>query len=266
MILIFLANSALADDPGARDSVIVETVYAELGDSTVDVRIYATSDDSVYFYNFPLTWISSSEAGIFPVDVSYFNLILYWFIYDTLLYDQMLFRMLGWCNGHGEPPLVTNNQRMHCWTLHFHVDSLNLPQYVGIDTTFDDLNGSLLFALGDGTTHFAPVFIPGAIYYGITSEANEDKRILPDGITLLQSYPNPFNASTNIKFTLPKEVEIELSIYDLLGREVTVLEQGLKSAGNYEIFFNASGLSSGVYFYRLRAGDAVETKRMVLLK
>ncbi|UCC79643.1 MAG: hypothetical protein JSW64_15485, partial [Candidatus Zixiibacteriota bacterium] len=192
LAVLLIAGSAFADDPGDRDSLIIETVYAELGDTAVDVRAYATTDDSVWFYNFPVTWNSSCGAGIYPFDVSYYNLLIHWMDnYDTLLYDQVLLRIVGWCGDHDEPPLITNNQRMHCWTIHFSVDSLDLPQYLEIDTTFDNLHGSLLFALGDGITHFAPVFIPGAIYYGITTDVDEYNQNLPDDFTLLRNYPNP---------------------------------------------------------------------------
>ncbi len=83
---------------------------------------------------------------------------------------------------------------------------------------------------------------------------------------VLQNYPNPFNPSTTIKFELPKSSEVRLSVYDMLGREVTVLVNERRDAGVHEVKFDASGLSSGVYFYRLQAREFVSTKRMVVLK
>ncbi|UCC79564.1 MAG: right-handed parallel beta-helix repeat-containing protein [Candidatus Zixiibacteriota bacterium] len=88
----------------------------------------------------------------------------------------------------------------------------------------------------------------------------------PDRFMLLQNYPNPFNAQTTIRFILTKSQDIELTVYDLLGRRVKILFDEYKEAGVHAVTFDASRLSSGVYFYRLEAGDAVETKRMVLLK
>jgi hypothetical protein len=267
VMTILMAGICLADDPGERDSVIVETVFANLGDSTIDVRIYATTDDSVFFYNFPITWNLSGGAGIFPINVTYYNTLIYWMdTYDTLLYDQILLRMLGWVDGHGEPPLFTNNQRTHCWTIHFVVDSLTLPQIVGIDTTFDPVNGSLLFALGDGITSFTPEFTLGAIYYGILSENYEIISNLSKESGLLQNYPNPFNSSTTIEFGLPEAGRVRIDIYDLLGRRIETLVDEEKRAGQHRIVWDASGHSSGVYFYRIEAGDFVETKRMVYLK
>ncbi|UCC79674.1 MAG: T9SS type A sorting domain-containing protein [Candidatus Zixiibacteriota bacterium] len=89
---------------------------------------------------------------------------------------------------------------------------------------------------------------------------------VPDYMSLLGNYPNPFNSSTTIEFIQDKPQFITLTIYDLLGREIKTLLNERKPAGKHKIPFDASPLSSGVYFYRLQAGDAVETKRMVLLK
>jgi hypothetical protein len=83
---------------------------------------------------------------------------------------------------------------------------------------------------------------------------------------LAQNYPNPFNPSTTIKFELPKASQVNLTVYDILGREISVLVNERKNAGVHEVNFVASGLSSGVYFYRLWAGDFVATKRLLLLK
>ena len=82
-----------------------------------------------------------------------------------------------------------------------------------------------------------------------------------------QNYPNPFNPSTKIKFVIPKSSFVNLKVYDILGNEVATLINEEKPAGSYEVNFNASGFSSGIYFYRLRAGNNYSiTQKMVLLK
>ena len=81
-----------------------------------------------------------------------------------------------------------------------------------------------------------------------------------------QNYPNPFNPSTTIRYELPKGSIVRLSVYDILGREVTLLVNEGKNAGVYELKFDAQRLSSGVYFYRLKAGDFTQTKRFTVLK
>ena len=88
----------------------------------------------------------------------------------------------------------------------------------------------------------------------------------PLTFTLEQNYPNPFNPSTNIKYSVPENGFVKLSVYNLVGKEVKVLVNGQVNAGFYEIGFDATTLPSGIYFYRIQAGSFVETKKMVLLK
>ena len=89
---------------------------------------------------------------------------------------------------------------------------------------------------------------------------------IPNKVELYQNYPNPFNPVTVISYKLPVNSAVSLKVFDLLGREVTVLVDGRMSAGNHEVTFDASGLSSGMYFYRLEANGAVLTKRLTLIK
>lgn len=83
---------------------------------------------------------------------------------------------------------------------------------------------------------------------------------------LNQNYPNPFNPSTTISFTIPATGNVSLKIFNILGKEVAVLVNETKSAGNYSINFNASGLSSGVYFYQLTTNNFTSTKKFTLMK
>ncbi|AFH47900.1 5'-Nucleotidase domain protein [Ignavibacterium album JCM 16511] len=94
----------------------------------------------------------------------------------------------------------------------------------------------------------------------------EDEQQLPTGFALLQNYPNPFNPTTIIKYQLPVNSNVTLKVYDVLGKEVATLVNGYKSAGRYEVEFNTTSLSSGVYFYQLKTGSFVETKKMIILK
>jgi len=91
-------------------------------------------------------------------------------------------------------------------------------------------------------------------------------KFTPNDFRLEQNYPNPFNPATKIRFEVAKQGFVKLAVYDILGREVKLLVQETKSTGTYEVQFDASGLSSGTYFYRLNAGNSVETKRMLLMK
>jgi hypothetical protein len=162
--------------------------------------------------------------------------------------------------------------------------------------TTDVLNGSswkmtysggkshLSFVKAEGMETEKPIlFLPGVraenvkIYGMINNEVPvnlviqrttgiSEKLATPTEFSLSQNYPNPFNPSTKISFSLPQSVKVMLKVYDMLGRDVKTLVDGELSAGNHEAVFNASGLSSGIYIYRLVAGNFTETKRMNLLK
>jgi len=89
---------------------------------------------------------------------------------------------------------------------------------------------------------------------------------IPENFVLRQNYPNPFNPSTSIEYTLPRAGYVTLKVYDVLGGEVASLIDGEHAAGTFRSIWDASGLPSGVYFYRLIAGDYVQTKKAVLVK
>jgi len=90
--------------------------------------------------------------------------------------------------------------------------------------------------------------------------------LAPNGFVLEQNYPNPFNPSTKIKFAIASKQYVTLKVYDVLGNEIAVLVNNEKPAGSYEIEFNATNLSAGVYYYTLSANNFVQTKKMMLLK
>ena len=89
---------------------------------------------------------------------------------------------------------------------------------------------------------------------------------LPGKFNLMQNYPNPFNAQTTIRFLLPQPQNVRLAVYDLLGRMVETLVQGVQPAGYHQVLWEAEDQPAGLYFYRIRAGEYTETRKMVLLK
>jgi len=91
-------------------------------------------------------------------------------------------------------------------------------------------------------------------------------QLVPGHFTLSQNYPNPFNPSTKIRFDIPKQGLTKITVFDILGREVTTLANEVLNAGKYEVDFNASAYSSGLYFYRITSGDYTEVKKMILVK
>ena len=97
---------------------------------------------------------------------------------------------------------------------------------------------------------------------GIASQGGN----VPAVYSLSQNYPNPFNPSTTIKYELPKSSVVSLTVYDILGRQVSVLVNDRRDAGVHEVKFDGSYLASGVYFYRLQAGGFVQAKKLMILK
>ena len=89
---------------------------------------------------------------------------------------------------------------------------------------------------------------------------------VPLGYSLHQNYPNPFNPSTTITYEVPSATHVTITVYDMLGRKVSVLVNDRRETGAYQIRFDGSNLASGVYFYQLQAGDYVATKKLVLMK
>ena len=98
------------------------------------------------------------------------------------------------------------------------------------------------------------------------SQSVEEMIETPKIFSLRQNYPNPFNPSTTISFDIPLDSYVSLKVFDMLGREVATLISEKMSAGTYTHLWNASGLTSGVYFYSLQAGSYIETKKLLFLK
>ncbi|MCL4278681.1 MAG: T9SS type A sorting domain-containing protein, partial [Ignavibacteriaceae bacterium] len=116
--------------------------------------------------------------------------------------------------------------------------------------------------------------VGGGVFRSTASTTSvENENINPSLFILYQNYPNPFNPSTTIRYSIPVsrnsskgETFVTLKVYDVLGNEITTLINEEKSAGNYEIQFDATDIPSGVYFYTLRTEEFTQTRKLVLLK
>jgi hypothetical protein len=99
----------------------------------------------------------------------------------------------------------------------------------------------------------------------------KDQSGIPEEFCLFQNYPNPFNPVTTIEYRIPaagtsRDLSVQLKIYDLLGQEVATLVNEQQSAGSYEVKFDASNLASGIYLYKIQAGEFTSVKKLMLLK
>jgi len=126
-----------------------------------------------------------------------------------------------------------------------------------------DATGTLIGATGFTDVQGLAYTVTGGPPVSVDDDANTT---LPTEFSLEQNYPNPFNPATTIKYDIKERTNVELKVFDILGREIITLVNEEKTAGAYSVEFNATSLPSGVYFYQLSAGNFVETKKMVLLK
>ena len=168
----------------------------------------------------------------------------------------------------------------------FYLDCKNIPYYVlWMDTTFTfgypDIRQyqdfiseySKNFGLFNITIPWVATYyctlegciISGTTYGNLLVDV-EDEIITPIEFELSQNYPNPFNPSTKIKYQIPETEKVTLKVFDILGKEVATLVDREMRAGKYEVDLNGNSLTSGIYFYQLRTGNFVETKKMILLK
>jgi hypothetical protein len=105
------------------------------------------------------------------------------------------------------------------------------------------------------------------LYNQVTSVENDaGKNKIPSEFDLLQNYPNPFNPITTIKYSVPQSTKVVIKVFDVLGNKIETLVNEEKPVGTYELTWYAENLPSGIYFYRLQAGDFIETKKMVFIK
>jgi len=119
---------------------------------------------------------------------------------------------------------------------------------------------------GPGRLDIIGANINGIQYGNLKTVSVRNENILPSEFTLYQNYPNPFNPSTTIKYDLPKTSHVIIKIFDCIGKEITSLINKNQLPGSYTVYFNADGLSSGVYFYQIIANDWVCTNKMLLIK
>ncbi len=123
----------------------------------------------------------------------------------------------------------------------------------------------------DGTNLFAGTLGSGVwrvplADLGIVSSITLSSSGIPDRFNLEQNYPNPFNPSTTIRYGLPQRSQVTLTVFNTLGQQVALLQNGEEEAGYHEVRFDGAGLSSGVYFYRLTAGDFVRARELLLIR
>ena len=187
--------------------------------------------------------------------------------------------------------ICPGNSDYPCWNFEVYVTGQSQGSGTGYDfqTVKYDENGTQMWSCRYGSSgnvedvatkltlrdDFGYLFAAGRINnnYGIiqisnrtTVFDNDNTSGISDEFSLTQNYPNPFNPSTVISYGLPKDANVDISVYDLLGKKVSSLVNGFQPAGSYNVTFNAANLPSGTYIYTIKAGSYVTSKKMVLMK
>jgi hypothetical protein len=155
-----------------------------------------------------------------------------------------------------------NHNYYNNWDSTLAKNSANI--YVKLNSTFTEVKGILFYS--HSYYKIVPRKNDDFIGYGEPVGVKKENSEIPVSYKLDQNYPNPFNPSTTINFSIPKESKVYLRIYNILGQEVKTLVSENKMPGNYSVQFNANELSSGVYFYTIKAGNYNQVKKMLLLK
>lgn len=139
----------------------------------------------------------------------------------------------------------------------------------GFETQWDII--TLIFdfqdgQIGDGSDNFTWYFDDIYVYAGETGTSVDGSGETPYKVELHQNYPNPFNPVTQIEYSLPQSGQVKLEVYNMMGQRVAVLADEVQHAGRHTVSFDASHLASGVYLYRIRAGNFSDVRKMVLMK
>ena len=142
-------------------------------------------------------------------------------------------------------------------------DSLTLNSVVSSDVPYQNYTVTVSAVENSGPrTHSRTWVLSVANIIGISHNSNE----VPLSYALGQNYPNPFNPTTQIEYSLPKQSFVTLKVFNLLGQEVATLVNDVKTAGVHDITFNGENLPSGIYYYRINAGDYTDVRKMILVK
>ncbi len=218
------------------------------------------------------TQVTVSEAGIYDVWVNFWaNPDADWRIKAGLLAGEMRFFRQMACkqvtDGEHDTTLVLSSGS-NTFLYQAYLGRVQLSDYLTFEVSVDDeaiRTGSQSSLVGD----IARTWYDGVSYARVGGETIvniDDKAPLPLDFRLSQNYPNPFNASTTIAFNLPMELQVTLTVSNLLGQAITTLVNEKMVAGEYHIGWEAGDLPSGVYFYQINAGEYSQTRKMMLLK
>jgi len=182
--------------------------------------------------------------------------------------DTSILRVSAFTNPDGNKlTVVVLNVKSQPQSMNFDIQDFNIDSGTVIRTSETE-SGYIVSTSYDGKSafNFPARSITTLSFSGALITSVDNKSIMPVEYSLLQNYPNPFNPSTTIGYSLAKESFVQLKIYDVLGREIKTLIDEKESVGTYNVHFDAKGINSGIYFYKIIAGDFTQSNKMIVIK
>jgi hypothetical protein len=230
---ISLAHSVLFRIDPRDDQVVYALIYSQ--------GIFKSTDGG-------LNWFRIDE-GIPSTSHNYSE-----FVFNPANVDEIYLGL----NGSGNVLFRTTDAGF-TWTSY----STGLPDtFTTVTSIAIDTVHSRIFAATYANPEVQGIYTTDSALVGVSASRSDNQ----SGFSLFQNYPNPFNPSTTTSFSLPHAAVVSLKVYDVLGREVATLVDGREEAGEHSVKWNAEGFASGVFFYRLKAGDFVQTRKLVLVR
>ncbi len=273
-VVLFAGTSAFAQDPNLPDTVdFVLNVDTTAG--TMEMEVWVFNDELVVGSTFGFTWANSpgnnlqldSAVATTLVDDAYD--ITFFYENDDIATSNANMRALFGGALFISPGIAADASGRRLWVTYY----FSMPQAwngavdgIEIDTLRFSGGSDYRFISNPGNVNFFPVFTGKKQFGEPGLSAGDQPQDLPTSYALSQNYPNPFNPSTEINFDIPKKSHVTLTVYNILGQAVTTLVNEDMTAGSKTVTWDASEHSTGVYFYKLTAGDFTETRKMMLLK
>ena len=255
---IFTVGSVICFDGNGGEASYISSDYGEtwqIGGAPATTLIECFSNGNIIMYG--ANWGSYSGHGTISMELMVSkDTCRTWETIDTLVCLR------------GISVAVGSNEYLVAETRDFGM-VLYSDEGVKLGSINEGLSNLNVLALGKDNNGFIYAGTEDGLWRRNLSEVTsikEGHHFIPANYILEQNYPNPFNPNTKIKYTVPQTSQVQIKVFDVLGREIEILINGKKTSGTFELTWNAANLPSGVYFYQLRAGDFMQTKKMILMK
>jgi hypothetical protein len=267
-----LVPALSAMDLGMTDRVVIGDP-SRVSDNEVVVPIEVLHDEDLVAMDIPLEY----SDGVVLTDVSFDDTRVAYFDVKLSNIDEASNRVvIGLINMVYEhkPALAAKTslgQESAVAYLTFRVDDLTLEQFEISAFTMEEPSHKLTLIYNDFTSGAPEVKTINPDLEGGVVNLGSVLRVVPENYSLVQNFPNPFNPTTEIAYDLPEAANVNLEVYNILGQNVKSLVNQYQDAGSYRVTWNGTNnegaqVASGVYFYRISAGDFKDIKKMVLMK